>query len=502
MTGRALALVVVFACGDNRTNVQPDATPDASIEVPAFAPECHEVPVTSPDPFATAAELGPVVPGTLAGWDPDGRWFLTGVRVGGQSSYHFARQGAQVIVDRDTQSPGTIDDDVLFQRGTFLYQGQRYVIAKRVSNRAPDGSLRAERALCDEQVCRVCTAKMIRATRNDGEGESMKLSLVGELFGASWAPGFTFNVRVLGTTAYLVRIDGLYIIDVADPAHPTQVGYYHKPQLSYSNDVKVFETGGKRYAVIADAPVDVVDVTNPAAPQLVATIAEEAHTLAIESRGGKTYAYFGNYDASTPIYDITNPTQPVEVGSYQTSGQFVHDLSVESGIAYLNAWDAGLLAVDFTTPSAPVLLGAWAPTTATSSHSNWTTTVAGRHIALHGDENYGAHLDIVDVDPSSATFMKPFASYKTRDFISIHNIMAFGSKAYFTYYQDGVRVVDLSNPAAPALLGYFNTWDPQAAYTSSAFFEGAVGIDVDLTRKLVFVADSPRGLLILRDDTP
>ena len=44
--------------------------------------------------------------------------------------------------------------------------------------------------------------------------------------------------------------------------------------------------------------------------------------------------------------------------------------------------------------------------------------------------------------------------------------------------------------------------DPQADYTTSAFFEGAVGLDVDLTRKLIFVADSPRGLLILRDDTP
>jgi len=502
MTGRAIAVVFAFAaCGDNGTNMQPDGGADAPGEVPAFTPECHDVDAT-PNAFATAADFGPVVAGTLAGWDPNGRWFLTGVRVGGQSSYHFERQGSQVIVDRNGQAPGTIDDDVLFQRGTFMSQGQQYILAKRVSNRAADGSFRAERALCDEQMCRVCTAKMIRATHNDDEGEGNHLSLVGQLADASWSPGYTFNVRVLGTTAYLVRIDGLYIIDVADPAHPTQLGYYHKPTLAYSNDVKLFETGGKRYAVIADVPVDVVDVTNPAAPQLVATIAEEAHTLALETRGGTWYAYFGNYDASTPVYDITNPAQPVEVGSYQTSGGLVHDLSVENGVAYLNAWDAGFLAVDFTTPSAPVLLGSWGPTTALTSHSNWTTTVGGRHIALHGDENYGAHLDVLDVDPASATFMKPFASYKTRDFISIHNIMAFGAKAYFSYYQDGIRVVDLSNPAAPTLIGYYNTWDPQADYTSSAFFEGAVGIDVDLSRRLVFVADSPRGLLILQDNTP
>jgi hypothetical protein len=65
-----------------------------------------------------------------------------------------------------------------------------------------------------------------------------------------------------------------------------------------------------------------------------------------------------------------------------------------------------------------------------------------------------------------------------------------------------VRILDLSNPTQPVLTGYFNTWDPQGPSSSSAFFEGAVGLDVDPTRKLIFVADSPRGLLILRDDTP
>jgi hypothetical protein len=63
-----------------------------------------------------------------------------------------------------------------------------------------------------------------------------------------------------------------------------------------------------------------------------------------------------------------------------------------------------------------------------------------------------------------------------------------------------VRVLDVSDPARPRQIGYYNTWDPDAERSSGAFFEGALGIDVDLVRKLVFVADLPRGLLILRDD--
>jgi hypothetical protein len=125
-----------------------------------------------------------------------------------------------------------------------------------------------------------------------------------------------------------------------------------------------------------------------------------------------------------------------------------------------------------------------------------------RSLLKHGEESYGAHLHVVDVDPASPAFMQPFAEWQTRPWISIHNIMVFGTKAYMTYYQDGVRVLDVSDPAHPAQIGYYNTWDPDAATATGAFFEGAVGLDVDARRKLVFVADSPRGLLIRRDTTP
>jgi hypothetical protein len=53
-----------------------------------------------------------------------------------------------------------------------------------------------------------------------------------------------------------------------------------------------------------------------------------------------------------------------------------------------------------------------------------------------------------------------------------------------------VRVLDLSDPTHPAQLGYYNTRDPQTDYATGAFYEGAVGLGVDLNRKLVFVADS------------
>jgi hypothetical protein len=428
--------------------------------------------------------------------------------MGTPSSFDFSTTTGTLVVDKDPSFSAALDDTELFQRYAYDYDDTSYIIVKRVSNRRVDPatgevSFRGERVVCEGEACTTCTAKMVRATHatTDGavEGEGSGITYVGGL--AYPNNGYTFNVRMVGTVAYLIRQDGLHAIETADPANPVELGKWRRSGDGYSNDVKLVTAAGRRYALIADTPVDIVDVTDATHMQLVANISEGAHTLAVETRDGKQYAYFGNYDGTCPAYDISDPTHPQKLSTFQSDSLLVHDLSVDNGVAYLNAWAEGFLVVDFTDPANPVQKGKWGPTPTHTSHSNWTTMAGGRHIALHGEENYGAHLSIVDVDQASPTFMQPFAEWKTRDWVSIHNIMAFGTKAYFSYYQDGIRILDVSDPAAPKQLAYYNTWDPDAAYTSSDFFEGAVGIDVDQTRKLIFVADSPRGLLILHDDT-
>lgn len=500
-----LGVVVVTACGGGGATA-----PDGPTEVPAVTPACEMLSLPSHQ-YLHGSDLSPAVAGTLASWDPNGRWFLTGVQTGSVSSFLFSTATGALVVDRNASFPATLDDTELFQRYAYQFDGASYIVVKRVSNRRVDPetgaeTFRAERVTCEGDACTACTAELMRATHatTDGavEGEGSGLALLGQLNDPTWGDGYTFNVRMVGTRAYLIRQDGLHVIETADPAHPVELGKWRRSGDGYSNDVKLVAAGGREYALIADTPVDIVDVTDPHAMTLVANIPEGAHTLAVEQRGGKQYAYFGNYDATCPVYDVTDPAHPAKLGSFGSSGILVHDLSVVDGVAYLNAWDEGFVVVDFSDPANPVQRGKWGPTPTHTSHSNWTTTVGGRHIALHGEENYGAHLHVVDVDPASPTYMQPFAEWKTRDWISIHNIMAFGAKAYVSYYQDGIRVLDVADPAAPRQLGYYNTWEPDAAYTSGEFFEGAVGLDVDPARKLVFVADSPRGLLILRDDTP
>lgn len=69
-----------------------------------------------------------------------------------------------------------------------------------------------------------------------------------------------------------------------------------------------------------------------------------------------------------------------------------------------------------------------------------------------------------------------------------------GDRAYIAYYQDGVRIVDLSDVTQPREVAYYNTWEPTAPGDP---FEGAVGISV--VDDLIYVADFNRGLFILRE---
>jgi hypothetical protein len=240
---------------------------------------------------------------------------------------------------------------------------------------------------------------------------------------------------------------------------------------------------GKRYAIIADTPVDIVDVTDPAAPKLAAVIPEDAHTVFTETIAGVTRAYFGNYDASCPVWDVSDPVTPVRLGRFQTTGGLVHDLSVADGIAYLNVTPGSSSSI--SPRPRLVEVGSWADTPTDSSHRTGPR-VGGRPRRSRGASTSSTPIpaDVHAID----------RAHGAPDFDPQHR-----RPARAPHYRTACACS--TSPTRPS---------PSSSVTSTAgtrrpitrrAFDGAVGLDVDLTRKLIYVADT-RGLLILRDDTP
>ena len=494
---------------------------------------CSDDEVLSPavirGPFAdpTAFDRQGCVAGSLAGVDPRGIWHHDNVIVDVAAFASVTRYDAigggsleARIVGHPAEVSLTADD--LFTRTEYQTRdGDRIVLAFDACAVDADGALTGKFGYCNGGSCFAGLFTAVRVERIEGEQESRGIDLVSEWSGdpaQPWGEGLSVNVRVREGIAYLARYqDGLRIVDVSDPTAPRDLGGAGPVSADDGeiyNDVKVVTAADRVYALMASnrRGVVVYDVTEPAGPVEVVSFPAIAagkdrvnvHTLFTETTARGTLAYIADLSlGGIRVYDVTDPVSPLQLGAWvhaesaKNDNAFVHDLYVDEGVAYLCGWDLGLQVVDASDPRDIQPVGAFREYERRTSHSVWVTDVDERRIAAAGDEDWGAHLRVIDVDPDSAARFTQIGALMLRPEVSVHNIMAFGDRAYVAWYQDGLRIVDLADPTKPSVAAYFNTWDGRRG---DSFYEGAVGLDVDLAAGLVYLADSERGLLVLRPE--
>lgn len=145
-------------------------------------------------------------------------------------------------------------------------------------------------------------------------------------------------------------------------------------------------------------------------------------------------------DGDLHVVDVSDPESPVEVGSLEMAGDPDH-IDVSGGFAYL-AGD-GLRVVDVVDPSLPVEVG---------FHS-----VDAMDVVVFDSYAYVSTpggVRVLDIsDPRSPTGVRHLATDG-----EVGNISIDGGYGFFTEYgsPDHLRVIDLSQPDAPILVG---TWE-------------------------------------------
>jgi hypothetical protein len=330
------------------------------------------------------------------------------------------------------------------------------------------------------------------------DGEANGLVLVGEVGSTRNGQAIRgLNVAIDGGYAYVAGVNGLDVIDVSSPSTPSHIAHVE----SNYNDIKIVHGAGRVVAFVASASTDIIDITAPAAPVVVAQVGQYSHSIHVRTDGATPHLYLATYTGDIPVYDVSNPLIPVLLGITQVPWPNlfagVHDLFVDNDVIYANYTEAGLVAFDVSGGlDAPKRLG---QLQTPYSHASWVGVAANRRVVLHGDEGLTrtpdgmAFLRVLDGDPQSPTFLTELGRYQSRAEVGIHNFQLVDNKAYIAYYEDGVRVIDLSDLAAPREVAHYNTWNAETAY--GAGFEGAVGIST--VGGLIYVADSERGLLIL-----
>ena len=309
------------------------------------------------------------------------------------------------------------------------------------------------------------------------------------------------------------RSDGL--IEIMDAEDGTIIGRAKAgtgPALFF--DVKARD--GLLYAASVPTGLQVFDISDPGGPKLIGQFREPVtigdqhdytnfHNIFLSPDGRLVYAINHSTFPKTDllVIDVSDPASPTEVGRFSISTDTdgpndhgTHDVNVMyiDGrlIAFLNYLSAGLWILDVTDPAAISTLGsiAW---DGIFSHSGWPFSIGDRLYYAHTSEGYDRHMTVLDVtDPASPIIVSRFA---TRDGLSIHNVQVVGGIAYISYYIDGLRVVDLRDPAMPKEIAHFDTV-PDANERDIA--QGAWGVRV--LDGVVYVSDFESGTYAFKVD--
>ena len=272
---------------------------------------------------------------------------------------------------------------------------------------------------------------------------------------------------------------GLAVIDTTDTSNPVSVanvpGSFRKVQV-YQNYA---------YATTDSGPTAIIDLSTPSQATRVASMSIGAHTLRID--GSRLYL---NRSGGMFIYDLSDPESPQLLGTWSGSA---HDCRPVGDIVYVNGFQANPTRIlNVADPTNIVQLG----TLPNGNHaSDLYVAPTGQLVLLTCDEQRGGHVKLFDVTTPAAPEL--LSSYQASPNTSVHNVEVKGAYAYVAYYQDQLRVLDLTDLSDPVEAG---TWDNNFNNTGSLFSDAWEAIpdhDAVYMNQMTNTAAGPRGLHVI-----
>ena len=122
---------------------------------------------------------------------------------------------------------------------------------------------------------------------------------------------------------------GLQMVDVSSPDAPEVVA-----NVDTSGYVRRLAVDGNyAYLCMSTEGVRVVDVTDPLSPEVVAEYNTPGYATAVTIDGN--YAYVGDSEQGLTILDVTDPTSPTFVGQYDSTAGIFGDVAVVGNYAYV-----------------------------------------------------------------------------------------------------------------------------------------------------------------------
>lgn len=247
---------------------------------------------------------------------------------------------------------------------------------------------------------------------------------------------------------------GLVICEVSDPNDPEFLACYFDYD-SHIHDVALWEG----YAVcecvnlarelgskISSYEIRVIDVSDPSAPFLAGTYPAGSGSVLqgmdVTSDGYVCVCQQNETDnvGKIAVLDLaTNPMSPVEVGSYTGVDRDFEGVAISGRYAFFYENWSSLLVIDISIPSAPSFVGE-----DVSYFYCSELDLSGKYLGISRTKGFTLFDISVPSNPSN------LGTFDTPDDVSSFNpVAASGDYVFIANGQDGLRIMDVSNPSTP-----------------------------------------------------
>ncbi|MEI6900424.1 MAG: T9SS type A sorting domain-containing protein, partial [Bacteroidota bacterium] len=153
-------------------------------------------------------------------------------------------------------------------------------------------------------------------------------------------------------------------------------------------------------------------------------------------------AYVSNFSYGMEIINVTNPSNPVHAGSFRTPG-WSTGIALKDNYAYLSAGTAGMQILNISNPAAPLKV-------AFDSTTNGSLTISGNYLYATNNGNGVKIMSLSNplLPAQVGLITTPGSALK---------VQVSGIYAYIADGSDGLRIVNISNPASPFEVSFLDT---------------------------------------------
>lgn len=282
--------------------------------------------------------------------------------------------------------------------------------------------------------------------------------------------GTAETVSLSGQYAFVGHGGYIEIYDISIPANPIQVSYFYPP----GHPRKLVAHNGYLYTVLDDSGFVVTDVRDPNLPVQTVHVNGGEWGTRKDVVTDENYLYLVDWNRGLVIFDASDPAALIELSNYLVPGA-LRDCVIEADTAYL-VCQSEIQIVDITDRTNPLFVG------------KFQTSGSPNHVSIDSAQDriylcdlYGFYIldisDPADIRRMGAVWLAKEGNPYASRIIGHHAFIANGWK--------GMKVIDIADPSSPNLV---NVWpgDNSKSY-----------VDVQLRNGMLHFLDPYNGIEIV-----